>query len=251
MNRNVLITGAAGRIGTALVEHLKARTDKQYDLRLADLREAGERSIQLDVTDFTACRKACEGVDTVIHLAGVASPDSPFDAILPVNIAGTYNVFRAASDAGARRIVFASSAQVIEGYPLDVQVRVDMPVRPKNLYGVSKAFGEAMAAYFAYQEGLEAVAVRIGAFEYPNEWNRMGARDLSAWASPHDLCVLLSQCIEAELGDDPFIIAHGISNNRFKRMDLADTRKDLRYHPKDDAFSVWNIELLEASEPAV
>jgi uronate dehydrogenase len=108
-----------------------------------------------------------------------------------------------------------------------------------------------MAAYFAYQEGLEAVAVRIGAFEYPNEWNRMGARDLSAWASPHDLCVLLSQCIEAELGDDPFIIAHGISNNRFKRMDLADTRKDLRYHPKDDAFSVWNIELLEASEPAV
>lgn len=134
VTRTILITGAAGRIGTALVEHLDARKGDHYDLLLADLEEGGDRGIQLDVTDLAACRRACEGVDTVVHLAGLPSPDSPFDALLPVNIAGTYNVFRAAADHGARRVIFASSAQVVEGYPLDVQVKTDMLVRPKNLY---------------------------------------------------------------------------------------------------------------------
>lgn len=251
MNRTILITGASGRIGSALVKHLDASKSDHYDLLLADLQVADERSIILDVRDFQACRKACEGVDTVVHLAGVASPDSPFEAILPVNITGTYNVFRAASEAGVRRVVFASSAQVVEGYPLDVQVHADMPVRPKNLYGVSKAFGEALAAYFAYQEELEAVAVRIGAFEYPSEWSRMGARDLSAWASPRDLCVLLTQCIEVDLVEESFLIAHGISDNRFKRLDLTETRACLGYTPEEDAFKVWQVGLDDASEPAV
>ena len=248
MTRVILITGAAGRIGSALVEHLDACEGQSHSLRLADLHDANERNIELDVTDLSACRSACEGVDTVVHLAGVASADSPFESILPANITGTYNVFRAATDARVRRVVFASSAQVVEGYPLDVQVRADMPVRPKNLYGVSKAFGESLAAYFAYQEGLEAVAVRIGAFRYPNEWDRMGARELSAWASPRDLCVLLTQCIEADLGDDRFLIAHGISDNRFKRLDLTETRARLGYGPEEDAFKVWQVGLHDTGE---
>lgn len=251
MSRTVLITGAAGRIGSALIGHLNTPGREQYDLRCGDLKKGGIQGITLDVTDLSACREACAGVDTVVHLAGVASPDSPFDVILPINISGTYNVFRAACDAGVRRVVFASSAQAIEGYPLDVQVRTNMPVRPKNLYGVSKAFGEALAAYFAYQEALEAVVVRIGAFEYPEDWGRLGSRDLSAWASPEDLCSLLVRCIEADLGEDPFAIAHGISENRFKRLDLTDTRTRLGYAPKSDAFSTWNVGLHDASEPAV
>ncbi|MBA2673531.1 NAD(P)-dependent oxidoreductase [Ramlibacter sp.] len=257
MSRTVLITGAAGRIGSALVKYLDShdapryapRDAPRYALRLADLEVAGERGVALDVTDLSACRKACEGIDTVVHLAAVASPDAPFDEILPVNISGTYNVFRAASDAGVRRVVFASSAQAIEGYPLDVQVSSGMPVRPKNIYGVSKAFGEALAAHFAYQQGLEAVAVRIGAFEYPHEWKRMGARDLSAWVSPEDLCALLVRCIEADLGKEPFAIAHGISDNRFKRLDLTDTRARLGYAPTADAFAVWQVGLCDTSEP--
>ena len=73
-------------------------------------------------------------------------------------------------------------------------------MRPKNLYGASKAFGEALASYFAYQEGLEAIAVRIGAFRYRQDWNKMSARDLSAWASPRDICALFVRCLEADLG---------------------------------------------------
>lgn len=250
MPSTVLITGAAGRIGTALADYLDARGGERHELRLADLAEAGERGLVLDVTDLSACREAFAGVDAVVHLAGVVSPDSPFEAVLPVNVVGTYNVFRAAADAGVRRVVFASSAQAVEGYPLDVQIRTDMPVRPKNLYGVGKAFGEALASYFAFQEGLEAVAVRIGAFEYPEEWDHLGSRDLSAWASPEDICALLALCIDADLGDEPFAIAHGISDNRFKRLDLTDTRSRLGYSPEGDAFAVWNVGLPEASERA-
>ena len=72
------------------------RIGKPYTLRLADLEVAEERGVQVDVSDFDLCRAACENVDTVVHLAGVASPDSSFEQILPVNIVGTYNIFQAA-----------------------------------------------------------------------------------------------------------------------------------------------------------
>lgn len=251
MSRTVLITGANGRIGSALAKYLDALGEESYALRLADLRGGSGRDVSLDVTDPAACRKACEGMDTVVHLAGVPSPESPFEEILSNNIIGTYNVFRAAADAGVRRVVFASSAQAVEGYPLDVQVQTDMPVRPKNLYGVSKAFGEALAAYFAYQEGMETVAVRIGAFEHAKDWIEMGSRDLSAWIEPSDLCALLVRCMETKLVGQPFAIAHGISDNSFKRLDLTDTCSRFGYVPKANAFLTWRIRLPNASEPAV
>lgn len=61
-------------------------------------------------------------------------------------------------------MVFASSAQTVEGYPQDRQILVSDPVRPKNLYGVTKCFGEALGCYFATQEGLSVIAVRIANF---------------------------------------------------------------------------------------
>ena len=108
-----------------------------------------------------------------------------------------------------------------------------------------------MAAYYAYQKNIEAVAIRIGAFEYKHEWNQLNARDLSAWAEPNDLCSLIVKSIDADLTDDPFIIAHGISNNRFKRLDLSETKRLLGYDPKSDSFATWNIDFKKESKPKV
>ncbi len=250
MSKTILITGANGRIGSALVAYFDS-IENPYTLRLADLEMTEERGVKVDVTDFASCKSACEGVDTIVHLAGVASPDSSFEQVLPINIVGTYNIFQASAEVGVKRVIYASSAQTIEGYPLDIQVKTDMPVRPKNLYGVSKACGEAIAAYYAYQKNVEAVAIRIGAFEYRHEWAKLNARDLSAWIEPKDLCSLIVNTIEVDLTDNPFVIAHGVSNNRFKRLDLSDTKRFFDYDPKSDSFTTWDIDFIKESKPKV
>jgi len=79
---------------------------------------------------------------------------------------------------------------------------------------------------------VEAVAIRIVAFEYQHEWSQLNSRDLSAWTEPNDLCSLIVKTIEVDLTDNPFIIAHGISDNRFKRLDLSDTKRIFEYDPK-------------------
>jgi nucleoside-diphosphate-sugar epimerase len=112
-------------------------------------------------------------------------------------------------------------------------------VRPINLYGVSKCFGEAVAAYFALAEGLSSIVVRIGAYDdgSADNWLRAApnVRELAAYVSARDLHQLLVRCIEAP--DIKFAIVHGLSENRFKRLDLSSTREILDYAPQDDRNS--------------
>ena len=243
--RSVLLTGAAGRIGSAFFAHARDR----YRFRLTDREAAGlagaeadgHEALALDVADADACQAACRGVDTVVHLAADPSPAADFyGSLLDNNIKGTYNVFRAAQDQGCRRVVFASSVHAVIGYPPDVQARPESPVRPVNMYGVSKCFGEAVAACFA-ASGLSAIAVRIGAYENEQLHRRPTADLMSAYVSRRDLNQLLVRCVDA--ADVPFAIVHGLSDNRFKRMDLSSTRDLLGYAPQDDAFRLLGAPL--------
>ena len=112
-----------------------------------------------------------------------------------------------------------------------------MPVRPADMYGVCKCFGEAVASYFAYAEGLSSIAIRIGAFDH----NHLPKEYLSVFISRRDLSHLLVQCIETP--NIQFALVHGVSNNRFKRIDLTETRELLNYQPQDDAFEIFDIGL--------
>lgn len=244
----VLVTGAAGRIGTAFCED----AGEGFRLRRADLRalsppeaaRADDEMIELDITDLDACRRACSGVDAVLHLAGDPDPDADFyGSLLRTNIVGTYNIFRAAKEAGCGKVVFASSAQAIEAYPLERQVGTNDPVRPKNLYGVSKCFGEALASYYADIEGLSAIAVRIANYNSFVRGEQHSARDISAYLSRRDAVQLLSLCLLSPL--EGFAIVNGVSNNRFKRLDLVSTRALLGYAPVDDAFDILGFGLPE------
>jgi len=244
----VLVTGAAGGIGTAFFRYARTR----YDLRLADLPgtslpdapksgESGHEVRHFDLSDAGAALEACRGVDAVVHLGADPSPEADFeDSLLQNNILGTFNVLRAAHEAGCARVVLASSVHAVEGYPPDVQVHPSMPVRPKNPYGASKCFAEALASYYATEKGLSCVAVRIGAFEYPEDHESTDAHFLSLFVSPRDLCQLLCKCVEAS-AETKFAIAHGVSDNRFKRLDISDTRKMFGYEPDDDAFRIFGV----------
>lgn len=239
--RRVLVTGAAGRIGSYFAEHSYDR----YRLRLMvrgdedgmdALRPFGE-VVQAELGNLDALKRLCDGMDTVVHLAGDPNPTATWADLRDANIEGTYNIFVAAKHAGCRRVIHASSIHAVSGYPPDVQVKTSDPVNPGDLYGVSKCFGEALARYMAAQEGLSAISIRIGSFQ-PLEAveGDKGLSLLDAFVSPRDLNQLIQRCIEVE--DVSFAIMHGVSDNRFKRLDISDARALVGYAPQDDAFAL-------------
>jgi nucleoside-diphosphate-sugar epimerase len=240
MARRVLVTGAAGRIGAAFRDFVGDR----YALRLVDRyperieARVGDEVAAADLADLEACRSVCADMDTVLHLAADPSPRADFyESLLDNNVKAVYNIFRAAKDAGCRRVIFTSSIQVIEGYPLDVQARPESPPKPMNIYAAAKLFGEAIAHCFAYAEGLSSIAVRVGAFELNHPIENPDGRTLSAFVSARDLCHLFVQCIETE--GVQFAILQAVSDNRFKRMDITSAREVVGYAPVDDAFRLF------------
>ncbi|MDJ0825843.1 MAG: NAD(P)-dependent oxidoreductase [Rhodobacter sp.] len=239
--RKVLVTGSSGRIGQAFL----AAYNERYEFVLTDIREPADpvvgphHFVQSDLSDASAAADLCRGVDAVVHLAGVSNPAAEFADVLPANILVTTYLIEAAHKARVSRFVYASSAQTIEGYPPDRQVVQAMAVAPANLYGVSKCYGEALCSLYATQHGMSCVSLRIGAFEPADGPPLETLRDLSAWLSPRDAAHLIDRAIQADI--DGSFIAHGISNNRFKRLDLTETCRVLGYAPQDDAFSTFPI----------
>jgi len=238
MKRKLLLTGAAGRIGSFFLKTYK----DDYDFVLTDKRAAAESHgypfTQADLSDFAPVRALCEGVDTVIHLGADPSMEATWESLLPNNVLATYNVFEAARLAGCRRVIFASSVNAVWGYPADVQVHTGMPIFPLNLYGVTKCWGEALGRYYAATHKLSSICLRFGAVQ-PRD-SEMIVPDhpyLDILLTWDDCARLIAAAVDAPDTLD-FGIYHGVSENRFKRLDISDTRRDLGYAPQDDAFAL-------------
>ena len=227
MNR-ILITGAAGTIGSALREGLRGR----YALRLSDIAplapaRADEEIVRADLTDLAAMEAAMQGVDCVVHLGAVPGEDT-WDKILPNNVIGTWNVFEAARRQGVRRVVYASSHHAIGFYRRARVIDQTVVPRPDGVYGVSKVFGEAVGRLFADKHGLSVAALRIGAFRDKPTDRRL----MHVWLSPRDAVQLVSCCIDAP--DYHFIVVYGVSDNtrnRYRNVGLD----FLGYRPQDNA----------------
>ncbi|MDQ3733456.1 MAG: NAD(P)-dependent oxidoreductase [Actinomycetota bacterium] len=207
---------------------------QRWDLQLTDLRPGAVSA--LDVTDIEACRAAFHDADAVIHLAADPRPDAPWDTLLPANLIGAHHVAQAAVDCGVRRLVLASSLQALSGYPAGTQLRTTDPPRPANLYGATKAWAEALGCWVAATSSTTVVALRIGYFaERPPTGEFDTPRDLAAWLSPRDCAELLRASVEADLTG--FVVANGVSANRYRQADLRDTMDRIGYRPSDDAWS--------------
>ncbi|MEP6757050.1 MAG: NAD(P)-dependent oxidoreductase, partial [Chthonomonadales bacterium] len=236
------ITGATGNIGSAYRKHVGDR----YDVRLMDIRPVpdadGEDTVVGDLADPAVAVATCKGMDVVLHLAADPRVYAEFYAdLIDANFKAVYNIYRAAKDEGVKRVIFASSVNSVLGYPSSHQVRPEDAPCPKNVYGASKAFGESLGAYFAAEEGLEVIAVRIGGFgpvsginkDTTYLWN-------SFFVSDRDLCHLFDRCIVTP--NITFAIAHGISNNRYCGLDITDTCKLFDYHPQDDGYAITDAD---------
>lgn len=221
----ILMTGAAGGIGTALRRLLPPIYP---DLLLSDARAPADLAPHetfkaAELSDPAQIEAICEGVDGILHFGG-HSGEGPFDTILSSNIIGCYNLFEAARKTGVKRVVFASSNHAVGFYPRYHRIGPDVTPRPDSRYGVSKAFGEAVGALYADKHGIRVTCLRIGNFgDKPLDHRR-----LSIWLKPEDLVQL------CRIGlDHPgihFEILYGASNNERAWWDNH-RAYDLGYRP--------------------
>ena len=252
--RIVLLTGAGGNVGGGFRDEYLAHYRDAYDLRIGVRRPDARDdrfadNVLMDLGDPGSLDDACRGVDTVIHLAANADWQARWDDLVGPNIAGAYNMFESARKAGVRRIVYASSVHAIMGHPLDYQTHHDDAPRPDTLYGATKVFAEALCGTFAYMHHLSCIAVRIGAYVGADEGDRVARSAnpqlLDIVVSQRDLCQLLHLCVIAP-DSVRYAVVNGLSDNRYKRMDIEHARRVLGYAPEDDAFK-WS-ELVRLGE---
>ncbi|MEU8421333.1 NAD(P)-dependent oxidoreductase [Micromonospora sp. NPDC048835] len=162
--RRVVVTGATGKLGRAVVTHLRAVGVDVLAVDRAggrDPRDVDGEFLLVDLTDYGQVVEAftggadehAGGVDAVVHLAAVPAPGlMPNATTFANNSAATYNVFAAARAAGIKRVVWASSETVL-GLPFDTPppyapVDEEYPPRPESTYSLNKALEEEMARHF-------------------------------------------------------------------------------------------------------
>ena len=226
--KKILITGAAGGIGTSMRKLLAG----SYSIRASDIRKpdnlaADQEFVQADLADYAAAEKICAGIDGIVHLGG-QSIEGSWEKVLNANIIGCRNMFEAAYRHGVKRVVFASSNHAIGFYPRTRRIGVDVPVRPDSRYGVSKVFGEAMGSLYSDKHGLRVTCLRIGNFgDAP-----IDERRLSIWLSPEDCAQLVR--IGLDHPDIRFEIFYGVSDNAKSWWDNSNAAR-FGYKPKGKA----------------
>ena len=199
--QRILVTGSAGRLGRAAVKELAARghTVIGFDLRPTPGLPASQSHIGT-LQDAATLVELATGVDAIIHLA--ATPDDarfprgayPDDGdnflaeLVPNNIVGGYHVLEAARKTGVKKLILASTGQVVDGHleAGSFPVKAEWPTHPKYLYASTKVFLEALGQAYAHAHGMKVLAVRLG-------WCPRDAGQVAQIAaSPEDQDVFLS-----------------------------------------------------------
>jgi len=223
----VLVTGAAGTIGTTLSNGLAGPDQiRGLDLRAPQAPYPGDVMLG-DCADPATAMRAVEGVDAVVHLAGVAT-ESSLPEILRSHVSTTAALLDAMVLHGVPRMVYASSSHAVGMTPAGGILGADARPRPDTFYGVGKVAAEALLSLYADRYGISSVAIRIGSFE-PAPTT---PRELATWLSPRDCLRMVEACLTACF--DGVRVIYGISANRDGWWDLEPGRA-LGYHPEDDA----------------
>ncbi|MFC7078446.1 NAD-dependent epimerase/dehydratase family protein [Haloarcula halophila] len=269
---NVLVTGAYGRCGTAIIDHLDGRSDYEFTYlnrsdRASDHRYGQFDTHVADITEYEAIRPAFDGQDAVVHLAAYPYIDGDWADVFEPNVVGMYNVLEAARDAGVESFVFGSTNHVQgmyeetlapELYRPDFPLKIDQndPVRPDSFYAATKSFGEDLGRYYSESVGTPArfYALRIctvlpythdtpyGQAEQrvadgdltrdSQEYRRLVTRTKAMWHSRRDFAHLVDCCLQDD--DVSYGIFNGVSDNDRRWFSIRHARRRLGYQPMDN-----------------
>lgn len=239
--KRLVLTGAAGRLGSYLREPL---TQLCEDLVSSDIVDdlgklyPGERYVKADLAELNQIEPLLEGADMVVHF-GAVGDEAPFEEILGPNIVGAYNIWEAAHRQGVRRVVYASSIHAVGMHRKTDGIDTNVPHRPDTYYGLAKCFAEDVASLYWDRRGIEAVCMRILSCAQVTN-----ARALGTWLSYDDLIQLVTRAIDTPVTG--FTVVYGVSNN--DRAPVRNTSSShLGYRPKDNAEQ-FAAEIL-ANEP--
>ena len=208
----VLITGGSGLIGGLTIKHLG---DKYEFTNLSRRPVEGVPSTQASITDYDAIRPAFDGVDMVLHLAAYVDDIEDWEGTMSITVGGTLNVFRAAQDAGIRRVVNMSTGSTMcgwewyEGSPYGMLAagRYDEvepgwpmldhtdPPRPDSPYEVGKVFTEACGRWFSDKYGMSVLNIRLGAVLDTNRPKLL--RHFPGWLDQQDAVQMIDKCLSA------------------------------------------------------
>ena len=227
--KKIVLTGAAGRLGSYLREPLSKMADELVSSDIvADIGKlyAGEKYISADLAKYDEIYALLKDADMVVHF-GAQPDEAPFETLLGPNFIGAYNIWEAAYQNKVRRVVYASSIHAVGMYPKTEFIGTDVPHRPDSFYGLAKCFSEDLARMYWDKRGLEAVCLRIISCAQVTS-----PRALGTWLSYDDLIHLVTRAVDTPITG--FSIIYGVSNNDRAGVDNSKA-KFLGYLPKDNA----------------
>ncbi len=218
----ILVTGAAGRIGSQVVLELArhGHTVRALDRRAMspEVRAAAE-PVYADMTDALCLLNAASGCDAIAHLAAIPAPHAPADEVLRLNVIGTQNALEAAHAHDIPRVVLTSSVGAL-GFsfpkhpclPDYLPVDIAHPRRPQDSYGLSKLMNEESAHAMTRLTGMTTIVLRPPAVWDLDRAKRHGwlqraldntgeERDPSLWGyiDVHDQAAAFRLALESDL----------------------------------------------------
>lgn len=240
--KKLVLTGAAGRLGSYLREPLSKMCDELVSTDLVDdigTLYPGETYAKGDLASLDDMMRVLEGADMVVHM-GAYADEGPFDKLLGPNFIGAYNIWEAAYQHGLKRVVYASSIHAVGMHPKNEFIDTNVRHRPDTFYGLAKCFAEDLGSMYWDKRGLESVHMRILSCAQVTN-----ARALGSWLSYDDLIQLVQRSIETPVTG--FSIVYGVSKNDRAPVDNAQA-SFLGYRPKDNAEQ-FAEKILAQTEP--
>lgn len=250
--KKVVVTGGSGRLGRFVVERLNGK----YEVEVIDMKPSDVPGVafkNVDITNLAALTDAFRGVDAVIHLAAVPNPrtSSP-ETCFRVNTQGTWAVLQAAEDAGVQRVVVASSDSATGLHynpknwsPQYLPVDEKHPIRPSEVYSLSKEVTESIAKCFAARGKTEVLVIRPGHIVFEPEYPELKDRGsdvhnyhLWGYVAPQDVAQGMQLALEHPDGSyDCFFIGAADGLNERPTLEMYEERLGTVPEIRRDVYS--------------